>query len=86
MSEPSPRRRPPRRSPWPRRAIIAALVLAIFVIGIALGAAATVIVLIRTISKPDDFFFAGRGVGIWISLIAAVAVIVAGLLQASEEL
>src|SRR6476661_2741839 len=53
---------------------------------IALGAAATIIVLIRTISKPDDFFFAGRGVGIWISLIAAVAVIVAGLLQASEEL
>ena len=53
---------------------------------IALGAAATVIVLIRTISKPDDFFFAGRGVGIWISLIAAIAVIVAGLLQASEEL
>ena len=53
---------------------------------ISLGAAATIIVLIRTISKPDDFFFAGRGVGIWISLIAAVAVIVAGLLQASEEL
>ena len=53
---------------------------------IALGAAATIIVLIRTISKPDDFFFAGRGVGIWISLIAAIAVIVAGLLQASEEL
>ena len=39
MSEPSPRRRPSRRSPWPRRAIIAALVLAIFVIGIALGEA-----------------------------------------------
>ena len=39
MSEPSPRRRPPRRNPWPRRAIIAALVLAIFVIGIALGEA-----------------------------------------------
>jgi hypothetical protein len=53
---------------------------------IALGATATIIVLIRTISKPDDFFFAGRGVGIWISLIAAIAVIVAGLLQASEEL
>ena len=35
---------------------------------IALGSAATIIVLIRTISKPDDFFFAGRGVGIWISL------------------
>ena len=53
---------------------------------IALGSAATIIVLIRTISKPDVFFFAGRGVGIWISLIAAIAVIVAGLLQASEEL
>ncbi len=39
MSEPNPRRRPPRRSPWPRRAIVAALVLAIFVLGIALGAA-----------------------------------------------
>ena len=55
-------------------------------ITIALGAAATIIVLIRMISMPDDFFFAGRGVGIWISLIAAIAVIVAGLLQASEEL
>ena len=35
---------------------------------------------------PDDFFFAGRGVGIWISLAASVALIGAGLLQASEEL
>jgi hypothetical protein len=39
MSEHSPRRRPPRRSPWPRRFIVAALVLAIFVLGIALGEA-----------------------------------------------
>ena len=39
MSEPSPRRRPPRRSPWPRRVIVAALVLAVFVLGIALGEA-----------------------------------------------
>ena len=38
MSEPSPRRRP-RRSPWPRRAIVAGLVLVIFVLGIALGEA-----------------------------------------------
>ena len=53
---------------------------------ISLGAVATVIVLVRVISIPDDFFFAGRGVGIWISLVAAVGVIVAGLLQASEEL
>lgn len=53
---------------------------------IALGAGATIIVLVRAISIPDDFFFAGRGVGIWISLVAAIGVIVAGLLQASEEL
>jgi len=53
---------------------------------IFLGAVATIIVLVRVISIPDDFFFAGRGVGIWISLVAAIGVIVAGLLQASEEL
>ena len=53
---------------------------------IALGSAATVFVLVRVFSIPDDFFFAGRGVGIWISLAAAIGVIVAGLLQASEEM
>ncbi len=55
-------------------------------ITIVLGSLATIFVLIRLISIPDDFFFAGRGVGIWISLVAAIAVILAGLLQASEEL
>ena len=54
---------------------------------IALGAVATVFVLIRLISIPDQFLPAdGRGVGIWISLLAALAVIVAGLLEAAEEL
>jgi hypothetical protein len=53
---------------------------------IVLGAFATILVLIRVISIPDDFFFAGRGVGIWIALAAALGVLVAGLLQASEEL
>jgi hypothetical protein len=53
---------------------------------IALGALGTILVLIRLISIPDDFFFAGRGIGIWISLIAAIAVIIGGLLQVSEEL
>ena len=53
---------------------------------VALGAIATVFVLIRVISVPDDFFLANRGIGIWISLAAAIRVIVAGLLQASEEL
>jgi hypothetical protein len=53
---------------------------------IALGALSTIFVLVRTISIPDQFFFAGRGVGLWISLAASVGLIVAGLLQASEEL
>ena len=39
MSEPSARRRPPRRSPWPKRLVVAGLVLAIFVLGIAIGEA-----------------------------------------------
>jgi len=54
---------------------------------IALGSIATICVLIRIISIPDRFLPAdGRGIGIWISLIAAVAVIAAGLLRAAEEL
>jgi len=54
---------------------------------IALGAVATVFVLIRLISIPERFLPAdGRGVGIWISLLAALALIVAGLLEAAEEL
>ncbi len=53
---------------------------------VALGAVSTTFVLVRAISIPDEFFFAGRGIGIWISLAASVALIGAGLLQASEEL
>lgn len=53
---------------------------------IALGSLATIFVLVRLFSIPSDFFFAGRGVGIWISLLAAVGVIASGLLQVSEEL
>jgi hypothetical protein len=53
---------------------------------IALGSAAFVCVLVRAISIPDDFFGAGRGIGLWISLLAAFAAIVAGLLDVSEEL
>ena len=54
---------------------------------IALGSLATIFVLIRLISIPDEFLPAsGRGIGIWISLLAALAVIGAGLLRASEEL
>jgi hypothetical protein len=39
MSEPTPRRRPPQRTPWPRRALVVALALVIFAVGIALGQA-----------------------------------------------
>ena len=54
---------------------------------IALGAIATVFVLIRVVTIPEQFLPAdGRGIGIWISLLAALAVIVAGLLEAAEEL
>ena len=54
---------------------------------IALGSLATIFVLIRLISIPDTFFdTGGRGIGIFISLIAAFALIAAGLLRAAEEL
>lgn len=55
-------------------------------LAIVIGSAATVLVLVRLISIPDTFFFASRGIGIWISLACAVGIIVAGLLEASEEL
>ena len=53
---------------------------------IVLGSLATILVLIRVISIPDDFCRQAAASGDSISLIAAVAVIVAGLLRASEEL
>jgi hypothetical protein len=54
---------------------------------IVIGALATVFVLIRLISIPDRFFPSdGRSIGIWIALIAAIGVIVGGILRASEEL
>lgn len=54
---------------------------------IALGALSTIFVLIRLISVPDEFFgWRGRGIGIFISLLASLVVIIAGLLRAGEEL
>jgi len=54
---------------------------------IAIGSLGTIFVLIRLISIPDRFLPAdGRGIGIWIALISALAVIFAGLLRAGEEL
>ncbi len=54
---------------------------------LALGALATIFVLIRIISIPDAVLPAdGRGIGIWISLLAALGVILGGLIRAAEEL
>jgi hypothetical protein len=54
---------------------------------LALGALSAIFVLIRIISIPDSVLPAdGRGIGIWISLVAALGVIVGGLLRAAEEL
>jgi hypothetical protein len=54
---------------------------------LGLGALAMIFVLIRVISIPDSMLPAGgRGIGIWISLIAALGVVVGGLLRAAEEL
>jgi hypothetical protein len=54
---------------------------------LGLGALALIFVLIRLISIPDSVLPAdGRGIGIYISLAAALGVIVGGLLRAAEEL
>jgi hypothetical protein len=54
---------------------------------LALGALALVFVLIRVISIPDSVLPAdGRGIGIFISLAAALGVVLGGLLRAAEEL
>jgi hypothetical protein len=54
---------------------------------IALGALGTILVLIRLISIPDTFAgTSGRAIGIWIALLSALGVILAGLLRAGNEL
>jgi len=54
---------------------------------LVLGAIATVFVLIRVLSIPESVLPAdGRGIGLWISLLAAIGVVVGGLLRAAEEL
>jgi hypothetical protein len=51
-----------------------------------LGTLGTIFVLIRLLEVPDEYAGLGRAVGIWISLVSALLLIVAGLLKASEEL
>ena len=51
-----------------------------------LGALGTVLVLIRLIDIPEDYIGFGRSIGLWISLVAGLLLVAAGLLKASEEL
>jgi hypothetical protein len=54
---------------------------------LGIGALGAVFVLIRIISIPDAVLPAnGRGIGIWISLLASLGVILGGILRAAEEL
>lgn len=54
---------------------------------IALGALATIFVLIRVITIPQDLLPAdGRGVGLWVSLVAALLAVAAGIVRAAEEM
>jgi hypothetical protein len=57
------------------------------VVVLGLGVLAAVFVLIRIITIPDAVLPAdSRGIGIWISLVAALGVIAGGLLRAAEDL
>lgn len=54
---------------------------------IALGALATIFVLIRVITIPQNLLPAdGRGIGLWISLVAALLAVGAGIVRAGEEM
>ena len=54
---------------------------------LGIGVLAAVFVLIRVISIPDAVLPAdGRGIGLWISLLASLGVILGGILRAAEEL
>ena len=65
-------------------ALPASLPESLIVIGI--GVLSTILVLVRLIWIPDKFLPAdGRGIGIWIALLAALGVIAAGLIEATEE-
>jgi len=51
-----------------------------------LGLASTILVLIRLIAIPEKFQpAAGRGIGLWLSLLASLLLIVAGLLKSAED-
>ena len=51
-----------------------------------LGALGTVFVLVRLIDLPDDYSPVGRSIGLWISLVAALLLVAAGLLKSADEI
>ena len=54
---------------------------------IVLGTAATILLLIRIVSIPDEFAgTADRAIGLWVGLVSAAVVVVAGFVRAGEEL
>jgi len=54
---------------------------------IALGSLAVIFVLIRLISVPDVYFVStARGIGLYVSLLAALGLLGAGLLRTAEDL
>ena len=57
------------------------------VLVVALGTLATTLVLVRAVSIPDALVGTGeRAIGLWVALVAALAVIACGLLRAGEVL
>ena len=53
---------------------------------IGLGVLAIVFVLYRDLGAARDRQPSGRGIGLWIALVAALGVIVAGVLETADEL
>lgn len=51
-----------------------------------LGTLGTILVLVRVIDIPARFEGSGRSVGLWISLVAGLLIVVAGLVRAGEEI
>ncbi len=61
----------------------AAVPLGMAILG--LGAVGTILVLVRVFSIPDDFVGFGRSIGLWISLLSAIGIAVAGFLRGAED-
>jgi hypothetical protein len=56
-------------------------------VDVALGAIATIFAIVRLVTIPEDLLPAhSRGVGLWVSLLAALLAIAAGIVRASEEM